>query len=236
MRIDDTPPTTTSDIQSDYVGQASISLTPTDALSGVASTHYRVDGSAWTTGTALAISDGGKHTVEFYSVDVAGNTESVQSVDVFINQRFEETESLLLFKGAWADATSPALSGGVYKYAWKTGLTAHIAFDGIKLDWITTMARNYGIAKVTLDGGAPEFIDLYSPQYLYKSKVWSTGELAPGRHEVVIEFTGTKRTPRRGIYVGIDALDVTGSLLEATSTTQSPPQTSTRRGRTGRWT
>ena len=215
VRIDDTPPVTTSNAQSDYVDQASVTLTPTDALSGHASTHYRVDGSAWTTGTALSISDAGKHTLEYYSVDAVGNTESIRSVDLFVKDRFEETESLLLFKGAWADATSPALSGGSYKYAWKTGLTAHIAFDGVKLDWITTKAPNYGVAKVTLDGGDPEYVDLYSATYRYKSLVWSTGELAPGRHEIAIEWTGTKNAASTGFSVGVDALDVAGSLLEA---------------------
>ena len=136
-------------------------------------------------------------------------------MDFFVKDRFEETESLLLFKGGWADAYSPALSGGVYKYAWKTGHTAHIAFDGVKLDWVTTKAPNYGIAKVTLDGADPVFVDLYSPTYQYKSPVWSTGELAPGRHEISIEWTGTKNASSSGFNVGVDALDVAGSLLEA---------------------
>ena len=42
-------------------------------MSGVAATHYRVDGAAWRTGTSVLVSGDGVHTLEFYSVDGAGN-------------------------------------------------------------------------------------------------------------------------------------------------------------------
>ena len=58
MRIDDTAPVTTSNALASYAETATISLTATDALSGVASTEYRLDGGAWTSGTSVTVTSG----------------------------------------------------------------------------------------------------------------------------------------------------------------------------------
>jgi plastocyanin len=63
-----------------YVGQASVTLTATDAGSGVASVEYKVDSGAWTRYTApVVVSTLGAHTVGARATDVAGNV----SLEVF---------------------------------------------------------------------------------------------------------------------------------------------------------
>jgi plastocyanin len=63
-----------------YVGQASVTLTATDAGSGVASMEYKVDSGAWTRYTApVVVSALGAHTVGARATDVAGNV----SLEVF---------------------------------------------------------------------------------------------------------------------------------------------------------
>jgi hypothetical protein len=59
-----------------------ISLTATDNVggSGVAHTYYRLDGGAQTESTIVGVSAAGSHTLQFWSVDWAGNTETVRSV------------------------------------------------------------------------------------------------------------------------------------------------------------
>jgi hypothetical protein len=59
---------------------ATLTFTAADALSGVGSTVYRIDGGAWATLGAgkVTVSGFGEHTVEFASTDVAGNAEAVQ--------------------------------------------------------------------------------------------------------------------------------------------------------------
>jgi len=74
--LDTTAPVTTSDAVATYVTSAAINLTATDAGSGVASTHYTLDGGTETAGTAIAVTALGSHTISFYSVDVAGNIEA----------------------------------------------------------------------------------------------------------------------------------------------------------------
>ena len=81
--IDTTPPVTTATgLQAANntgwrtTGQ-SVTLTATDAQSGVKATYYTVDGGATTTYTKpFTVSTSGTHTVKYWSVDVAGNTEA----------------------------------------------------------------------------------------------------------------------------------------------------------------
>jgi hypothetical protein len=71
------PPVTTSDAQPYYVGLATIHLSANDVGSaGVASTYYRVDGGSQQSGTTISVPGIGSHTIEFWSVDTLGNTES----------------------------------------------------------------------------------------------------------------------------------------------------------------
>ncbi len=66
-----------------YVSDVTVSLSPSDATTGVASTEYRIDGGSWVpyAGPFLLASDG-VHTVEFFSTDSAGNVEGVRIVTV----------------------------------------------------------------------------------------------------------------------------------------------------------
>jgi uncharacterized protein YkwD len=76
---DNTPPHTDSDAQPSYVGYAVIHLTATDGGSGVASTWWRMDGGTAQQGTTASVATTGTHTAQFWSVDVAGNTEPVDA-------------------------------------------------------------------------------------------------------------------------------------------------------------
>lgn len=73
--VDTTPPVTTSDAVATYAGTATITLSPSDAGSGVAVTYYRINGGPQQTGTSVVIGAQGSYTLEFWSVDLAGNAE-----------------------------------------------------------------------------------------------------------------------------------------------------------------
>ncbi len=64
-----------------YESAVKVTLSATDANSGVASTKYQVDGLTLYTYTGpFTITAPGGHTVTFYSVDNAGNTEATKSI------------------------------------------------------------------------------------------------------------------------------------------------------------
>jgi len=76
--VDTQAPVTTSDAKATYVTSAVIKLTATDNV-GVTATYFTIDGGVQTAGTTINVSGAGSHTVQFWSVDAAGNTEVKKS-------------------------------------------------------------------------------------------------------------------------------------------------------------
>jgi hypothetical protein len=81
--IDSTPPTTTATLSGQtgsggaYITQATVTLTTTDATSGVATTSYSLDGAAVQPYTApFTVTGVQAHTLSYFSVDKAGNAET----------------------------------------------------------------------------------------------------------------------------------------------------------------
>jgi hypothetical protein len=94
---DVTPPVTICSLAGDLVGSnytsdVTVTLTATDDSSGVNYTMYKVDGGTWTTYTVpFVVSGNGDHTVAYYSVDKAGNTEIEKSTPFTIKYTIEIT-------------------------------------------------------------------------------------------------------------------------------------------------
>lgn len=77
---DTTPPVTTATVAS-TPGRATVTVTATDADSGVATIEYRLDGGAWTAySTPVVVTTAGEHTLGYRATDDAGNTAAVKSV------------------------------------------------------------------------------------------------------------------------------------------------------------
>jgi hypothetical protein len=121
--LDGTPPSTTHAVQGSltpwgYEGTAVIQLTAVDVTSGIARTHYRIDGGEWKTGDTVLVSEMGLHEVEYYSVDLAGNEEQKKLVRVEIYV----PEALPAY--LWA-ALAIVLGGGIGGfYVWHRGKPA----------------------------------------------------------------------------------------------------------------
>ncbi len=124
---DTTPPVTTSDVMSEpYPGLATITLTATDvAGSGVADTHYELDGSATVTYTApIEVGDLGEHTIVYWSVDKAGNTES-KNTETFRVDAAEK--SFVVIAGTTRYTTAVEAS----KHAYESGAATVIVATGV---------------------------------------------------------------------------------------------------------
>ena len=79
VRIDLTSPSTREDHVPTYVSDATIHLTATDAVSGVWSTQWDVDGAPGV-GPTTVCSVIGTHTLRYRSVDWAGNAEATHTI------------------------------------------------------------------------------------------------------------------------------------------------------------
>jgi Chitobiase/beta-hexosaminidase C-terminal domain len=97
--IDTTPPVTTNNTGS--IGNAwknttqTVTLSPTDAGSGVPQTYYTTDGSTPSeiggvpqgttkTGTSILLNTSGQYTIKYFSVDNVGNAEAVKTAGTVI--------------------------------------------------------------------------------------------------------------------------------------------------------
>jgi hypothetical protein len=91
--LDSYPPLTTVTFDSAasgtngwYRAPVTLTLSAIDGQSGVDYTAYRVNGGVWQTYTApIVVTMQGTTTVNYYSVDVAGNTETVQTAAIRID-------------------------------------------------------------------------------------------------------------------------------------------------------
>ena len=93
VTLDKAPPATTDDAPAGSQSSAvTVTLSPGDGSgSGVGSTTYRVDGGGWQGGTSVLIpapadhSNDGSHSIDYYSVDNVGNTETARHATVTID-------------------------------------------------------------------------------------------------------------------------------------------------------
>jgi len=118
-----------------YVSPVTITLTPTDNMSGVAGTYYKVDAGEWKTGTSKTVSNLGAHTLTYYSVDVAGNVEASGQLNFQIDDQ--------------APSTNHALTGTMGGAGWYTS-AVQVTLSA------TDQAGGSGLAIVQyrVDGGA----------------------------------------------------------------------------------
>src|SRR5439155_481642 len=78
-----------------FVSNVSVSLNASDATSGVAAIWYRVDSGGWTLFAGPFVLTEGRHSLDYYAVDRAGNAEAVNSVDIGIDTTAPTTSASL---------------------------------------------------------------------------------------------------------------------------------------------
>ncbi|MDP2232437.1 MAG: cell wall-binding repeat-containing protein, partial [Actinomycetota bacterium] len=88
VRLDKTDPVTTDDAPTEWVStDVTVTLTPSDPISGVAATRYRIGAGAPQDYVApVAVTAEGVTNITYWSVDVAGNTEEPNTATVRIDR------------------------------------------------------------------------------------------------------------------------------------------------------
>ncbi|MED4780007.1 OmpL47-type beta-barrel domain-containing protein [Brevibacillus choshinensis] len=94
VKIDRTAPITVSNAPTGWAqNDVKVSLTATDAGSGVAKTFYSINGAEFVEGTVLTLDKEGETKVSFYSIDQLGNLETEQSIVVKVDKTVPVTQS-----------------------------------------------------------------------------------------------------------------------------------------------
>jgi hypothetical protein len=119
VRIDTSPPSTVDTASGTlgtngwYTSDIGFTLAGSDAVSGVSDIQYRVDGLSWLTYVgSFVVSGEGTHFIEYFSEDVAGNTETFQTVQIKIDTK--------------APATVDDLTGSMGSDTWYTSGVAFL--------------------------------------------------------------------------------------------------------------
>ncbi len=137
-----------------------------------------------------------------------------------VGTRFEQTDPRLVWSGSWTLVKGTALSGGDYRYASRAGAQTTVCFKGTTVSWIGTTAKSFGKADVYLDGTRVVTVDLYASTTHYKQIIWTKAGLsADATHTLVVRVLGSHRSTATGSNVGIDAVDLVGTLV----TVPKPP-------------
>src|SRR3989442_14991511 len=101
IEIDTTPPATTATFAGTpgndgwFTSNVTVRLDATDASSGVAAIHYRVDDGPWQAYTGAFFLVEGRHVLAYYAVDVAVLAEAVHSVSILIDTAPPTTTAVL---------------------------------------------------------------------------------------------------------------------------------------------
>ncbi len=124
----------------------------------------------------------------------------------------EQTDPRLVLSGGWTTYAIPTMSGGSHVFTSTAGSSITVAFVGTRLDVLATTGPKYGIASVSVDGGAAVTVDFYSASTRVQQPVYSTGDLSAALHTVRITCTGTAGTLATDAYISLDAVSVIGVL------------------------
>ena len=172
---DTTPPTTSvSGVPAGWSKTAvPLTLTADDGAGvGVQSTFARVDGAAYQVRTSLTVSGDGKHAVDYYSVDKAGNAETPKSATVKIDGTPPGTTATNLQASAstaWQSASSVDVT-----------LTPSDATSGVaQLDWTVDASHSSSSAsapaKVTVFGDGTHTVTYHATDNAGNAESTRTG-------------------------------------------------------------
>lgn len=132
---DTTPPTVTAEVSGaqngsgEYLDVATVTLSATDAGSGVRSVEYKLDSGAWTAYTAaVAVRTTGMHMLSYRATDVAGNVS---------------TEGMAHFTIVAQDTTAPTATGQVAGQQNPNG-----AYIGSAVVTVTASDAGSGVASI----------------------------------------------------------------------------------------
>lgn len=137
--IDRAAPLTATDALDEYTGGATIQLSASDALSGVAGINWRLDGSPGT-GNLVSTSALGSHVLSFSARDSAGNCETTQTVAFEVHPQPEP--------GAWyvGAGSSKAATVTIPSGAGVPTSTAQVRFDTVTIGGYVTVKHAEGAA------------------------------------------------------------------------------------------
>ncbi len=229
IKIDTTPPIT-MDTLSGTLGNAgwytsasvSVSLTPSDATSGVAATYYTIDsGTRQTyTGSAFSVTGEGTHHINFWSVDIAGNTDATET-DSFKIDSIAPTTTFSILQGTMGNDswfTSGVIVGLSANDSGSGPANTYYSLDGGSMQTYTVPFTVTGDAIHTL---VFDSLDIAGNQEARQTQTIKIDTTPPVLH--LPAHQTFEATQSSGVVVNYTGATATDNVSGVVSLTSSPP-------------
>jgi hypothetical protein len=157
-----------------------------------------------------------------YRLDTAGASGSAGSsaVTAFRLRSIDDTDSSLVFKGAWAAAGFPGYLGRSARFSETPGDVATFTFSGRSVAWIGPVGPGRGEASIRVDGADAGTVSQAAAHYDPRRVLFVRSWPASGQHEIRITVAG-----HRGAAVMIDSFTVVGPPDHPPAETDTPTPT-----------
>jgi hypothetical protein len=139
------------------------------------------------------------------------NVDAIEIVGAIV-ARYRQNDERFDYSGKWKTVKNESASGGSFALTKSSGASVTVNFTGTQIDWFAKVGPAYGKAQVTVDGGVPIMVDLYSGDELWRQRVWTSGRMDVGPHTVKIKWTGTKNPESTDTYINVDGFEIAGFL------------------------
>ncbi|MEO5939555.1 MAG: hypothetical protein ABIZ72_01525 [Candidatus Limnocylindrales bacterium] len=182
-----------------------VSWSGSDSGSGV--DHYlwsrQIDGGIWssaaisqTASMVRSVAPGSMYRVRVRAVDRAGNQSPWAYGTAFKVRSFQQSSSLVHYRGTWSTSTWSGWWGGTARSSSTKGSTASFTFTGRSIAWVGLKAATRGKAYVYVNGVLKATVNLYSATTLRQRIVWSANYAASATRTITIKVVGTAGRPR----------------------------------------
>src|SRR5262249_19131134 len=98
--------------------------------------------------------------------------------------------------------------------------------NGTGVTWVGYKDAWSGIANVYVDGALKGTADLYSPSDTAQASLYTVTGLVSGSHTLVIEVAGQRNPLSAGLWIWVDAFDISTATGSSAAPTPAPPNPS----------
>lgn len=122
--------------------------------------------------------------------------------------RVEESNAAVSYTGSWHPSVNGVHSGGGATGSMDVNSKATLRFTGTDVSLLLYTDQWSGIASVAVDGVVQGEVDTYASPAKAQSAIYKVSGLSNGEHTVSIGPTGRKSASSGGLWIWVDAFDV----------------------------
>lgn len=146
--------------------------------------------------------------------DTIRTTDAASTVSVDDSVQGSGRDQFDYHGSGWGHASGEGAPAAPYEgtNSWTehTGDSVDFSFTGTQLTLRAVTDPGHGIAAVSMDGGTPVDVDLYSPTRTGDVPLWTSPTLPDGPHTFTLASTGRKNAASTGTAVTVDRVDFLG--------------------------